>query len=84
MSAEIIEQKAIETIEARNLKIGQLGLIKDPRWESENGSIVLRTYTGVVILNDPSSTWGEECDTKVEPLKFGTSVKYTSEDYSGR
>lgn len=44
---------------ARDMRIGQLGIVEEGPYTQQQhvGSIVLRTYCGVVSLNHPNSTW---------------------------
>lgn len=58
------------TIRADELEVGQLARITDSCLE-EVGAYVLRTYQGIISLDDPSDTWSIPCSVKVELLPKG-------------
>ncbi len=78
MKIELIEEVKKE-LTTSDMKIGDIGVLK-------GGSIVLRTYSGLVNLQDPSQTWtwgpfgGTPIDLRLERLFVpGDSVKLTVE-----
>jgi hypothetical protein len=42
------------------MKVGQVGIIYDPKFSCFDGLTVMRTYNSYVALNDPSKTWSIE------------------------
>ena len=65
-------------IPASAMKIGQIGKVIDTH-HAYGGLIVLRTYTGVVSLSNPRSTWSDNCPLNVVLFPAGTVVELTVE-----
>jgi hypothetical protein len=54
---------------AQDLRVGELATVIDTSYA---GQIVLRTHDGLVSLNNPRHTWGDNCALLVERLPKGT------------
>lgn len=67
---KVSNNEDIKTIPASSLMIGELGKVvnKDSIFDEQ---ILLRTYDGIVCLNNPRSTWEgrSRCDIPVTKLK---------------
>ena len=81
MKAKLISSPKIESIEASQLKPGQLAIVVGSAFA---GQIVTKLYMGTVVsLSNcgswTSDSWTSGCNIKVRPLPPGTVVEITSE-----
>jgi len=73
LTVEVISPSALST--TLDMKIGDIGIVHGP---IEQGTVLLRTYEGLVSLGSPRSTW--RTDSKYDPnfpvriLKHGDTV----------
>ena len=69
--------KTNKTISFQQMLPGQFGVIRSA---VRNGSIVLRTYDELVVLDDPGVVWSINFSkVLVEVLPPGTKIELTSE-----
>ncbi len=61
---------------AKDFPIGSLLLVTNGRYE---GQIILSTYVGFILLNDPHTTWNKDCQLEVVILNPGESVTLIQE-----
>lgn len=78
---EFISEKEEKFCLARELKIGQLGLVVETMY---TGYVVTRTYNGVVSVYAPNQSafytvWEKDCDLKVRILGKGEKVILSNE-----
>ena len=76
-----VNVKRMKRVSASEMKIGSIGeIVKSP---SNSGTVVLRTYSGLVSLKDPNSTWSPPLPNKsnfmIEVYPPGTVVTLTTE-----
>jgi len=69
----IIKQTApaVFTVRMDKMRVGQVGILTEGEYK---GSIVLRYYDGVVVLNKPSVCWSFPCPLLVRLLGKDESV----------
>ncbi len=74
MKGTILLEKGGRYAISQKMEVGDIGvIINDPIY---NGTIVLRTYSGLVSLTDPNKTWKyiSEFVDKIELLAPGSKV----------
>ena len=70
-----VEQIVPELILAKDLRMGQYGIIDDPKnFADKNGDLVFRCYEVIVDMNDPLSTWSNDLTAEVRPILAGTRI----------
>lgn len=65
------------SVRADTMEVGQMGEVVNDQF-GKKGTVVLRTYSGFVSLNNPKNTWSTPCYLKVRVLQPGESVTLTA------
>lgn len=55
ISVKVTVDNAVAIVRSDNMQIGDIGLIIDSG--ARNGTVLLRTFSGYVSLNNPRKTW---------------------------
>ena len=76
MKVELLNNPAPRFILAKNMKVGQLGIIRE---RPCSGVVALRIYKGILSLENATCVWSEDCSLEVEILPPGTKVQIESE-----
>ena len=76
-----VNVKRMKRVSVPEMEVGSIGAIVQCRYNV--GTVVLRTYSGLVSLQDPTHTWGEPLPNKsafmIEVYPPGTVVTLTTE-----
>jgi len=76
MKVEVLNLET-NVIKAKDLKIGELAICTDDDRPDVKGHVMLKTYDGLISINDPHKTWHSQTSLLVVKLPVGTQIILT-------